>query len=1595
MIDRWLKGMQAGGATRDEVVSMLIKNVGFTKHEAETFLNSRGFKETPVNVDQLTKSRISTEYLSKHTIEANRATARYNVPSDVRDAIGQVSRSMAVFSNANVITPSLPMASINQLNTNNRVFDDAARRLKSVTGLSLPPSTIAYNARAIQSLTQGLQKMRGSKPRFAMGGFSGMNSIRSPRIIGGKIMGKGTYNSDSIPANLLPGSYVLDRDTVQAIGENKLNKLANGGFNALVSNGEYVLSPKQTAAIGVNRLDRLRSLSNDRVLSGSDISKLANGGEFSINNLKRSVTSSDTDKIVEMLTRQDIFDTVKQLNPTIGAKSYNQLFGKTMLTPGSEKIPIGGIRASSEEQLATLTKRKIEEEKLTKTINEENIARKKQIVALNNENIIQKAVSRDQSLRMVRSPANVPLIRITPGQDKTAETYTNKFNATLNRIGSKFSKLSDAAQNIGTEKIVNVRGRTGKVALTETVGADDVERAKIAVQKQMASLTGGVEKQLQDAFEKEFGRYLGRNTARSQVNVIPSIDIGEKGVTGSLSTEFSILSDRLEKAGYDTKKLTGFLDSLSDEIEQTTGSRPAFTMTGGRQPMGAGVSGGLTKAANWSKDFSWRSASISMSSMGVYFSLMGIFMALQGAVTSLTTSLADLNNVFKSVGYVDAFGKSFVKSNDIMKMFKISQKDLVSGWENVTYAQSVFALSMSSLAASMFKDRKFVDGLVGSITSLFSRLSEQRVMDSFIKFIDAGAKVLPEVVDALTLVADALKFVGDQPWLIKLATQLYGITLLIQPLTSGISLFFGAFGQLAEVTSGIIALNKAIAATNSTLLVTSAYLAEVAIAVELISRAYQMVSGQETPWFTKPITAGVNVLTGGDITSGKMFGYAEGGEIKGEKTAEVDDKIVRVEEGEYVINKKSAAKIGKKNLDKLNKYALGGATGSIPMGDAVLNRSIENYNKDAQYLNRINNDLVDKNLQVNSSVDQTLGDSASGTRALHVIVDNMKSAGGNQTNVELPFDIGGFNPANWLNVPQNFSFTGATNLPSTGATVNNNNVTSNNTFNTNINPNVNPNVNANANNITNLTETMNGVIKDASNTILSNITGLLQSFGIGKGTTGGITGQTTLGGFGGGEQTSIVSKIMGAISPGNMKYEPRKPSNFMDWFMKGSYKGQVWTPYETTVGSAELIDLPPALADIERAKQDGRYSYESMGYAAANQIVPGAAMAGGLDILQRAGLKYGTAGGAKGALGTGAKYLGASGTALMRLLGEATAFTIPVESSDALTQFLGGKSAEKIRTGYQAPFYTDIMSGGYFGMMTGKGIQSQASAGYAGSEADIRKAIQEGLDKTNAIPIIGKTIAEYIQKPVAGSYYASLGATTQVGQIGTQMATDFAQDPIKTTTGALDALNNFAISMNPVITGINIVSDIFKTIPEKVVATGTIIDESGNALKTSFTNTGGIIDEQGNVLNVKFDEFGRVIDEKNQVVGVAFDETGQIITGKKDELGTSIDGLTTTITEKQDPLANAFDSITETLKSIPFVGGIFGDNAATTAAQVETNQENNNKTIENLLMALIDAVKKIQPNQINIYGKLDSNTTNEVNAFMRDIQYKNSSTVIR
>jgi len=1089
-----------------------------------------------------------------------------------------------------------------------------------------------------------------------VGGFLGLGAhlvgsvlssgIPMPFAQGGKIVGRGTSISDSIPANLTPGSYVLDKDTVQALGNNFLSNvtgnstykgLASGGYgtNALISNGEWVLNPQQANAMGGSKvLDKLRGFSNDRILSRTERSKLfANGGRipgfydggnFSVNDIKKKITTERS--AIESLIKGDLTGVIGESVPELKGLNYNQLFGKSLISPGNTKIPL--MKGASQQ-----------------TANAEAIVKK-------------------------------------------------------------------------------------------------TEEEKVALTKYIRSVNEAAK-----AHEKE-----------------------------KIATEAATQSTT-------KNKLSGVF--------------------GGQPPNNNGM---LGKIGTTSKDISWKAASLSMSSMGVYFSLMGIFMALSSAVTSLTSSLSDLNNVFKNVGYVNAFAGGAKKANDILGTFKVTQSDLVTGWKNVTYAQSVFGLSMSALSASIFKDKKFTDSLVGSISTLFTRLQDKQVTASFTKFLDAAAKSLPEVVDALKGVTDILSVAAEHPGLIKLAAQMYGLTLLLQPLTSGVSLVFSAFGQGATAIETVVNLNKSVMLLNSSIGKTAFFALEAMVAIEALSRTYQMLTGQETPWWTKPITTGLNLATGNmeGVTSGTFMGYASGGEITGQQTAAIDDKTIRVEEGEYVINKKSARRLGKTTLDQLNKFANGGVTGntSIPLLSNI--SAINKSNSD--YFNFKTINLQDDNLTQSKTTAKVLNNAAE-TDGIGVYVRNWKgnwdakgstATGGN----ELPFEMG---------LPNRYLYGLGTPVSGIGNGINPN-VNPNTSVNPNLNPNINvtPNFNPNPNanpmsasilgyveqvlanisesvksnfnsirdsiikSIENIQSTITGYAAKAKElattlTTPSTYTGIAKNLGtsvtgavstIGTGIVSGMGGRT-----GSYFATDTYAQHAGYRQYGDVtNYGPTGTRNagFWDRFVSGKntygqMPGQgarrgfgpaqqgttgrdIWTGKEIAI--PDFVDLLPVFADINRNK-DPYSAALNLGSQVTGNVATGymgrGLQRGAQSVPAWLANKFGTGVGRNLAFSGVGKGLAGAGTLFtdfMKLAGapEVVGATGFAEGGQANQQFMQGRSLDDIIQGNQnaasGVFTGNVISTGY-----GRGMQTWGKL-FGLNEQQMRSSLNQnqGLMSTGAGP---------------------------------------------------------------------------------------------------------------------------------------------------------------------------------------------------------------------------------------------------------------------
>jgi hypothetical protein len=84
---------------------------------------------------------------------------------------------------------------------------------------------------------------------------------------GKKIVGPGTGTSDSIPAKIPKGSYIMPADSTKQIGQPTLDALGKP-VPVKVSNGEYQMPPEQVHAVGVQTLNQMRDATHMPVAAG-------------------------------------------------------------------------------------------------------------------------------------------------------------------------------------------------------------------------------------------------------------------------------------------------------------------------------------------------------------------------------------------------------------------------------------------------------------------------------------------------------------------------------------------------------------------------------------------------------------------------------------------------------------------------------------------------------------------------------------------------------------------------------------------------------------------------------------------------------------------------------------------------------------------------------------------------------------------------------------------------------------------------------------------------------------------------------------------------------------------------------------------------------------------------------------------------------------------------------------------------------------------------------------------------------------------------------------------------------------------------------
>lgn len=97
---------------------------------------------------------------------------------------------------------------------------------RSMEGEIAPSAPLAYQPLNDMSPTERMQRSRVPAPRNMADGGIARKDMRG----GGEVSGPGTGTSDSIPARLSDGEYVLNAETVKMVGEDYLDKINNAGL---------------------------------------------------------------------------------------------------------------------------------------------------------------------------------------------------------------------------------------------------------------------------------------------------------------------------------------------------------------------------------------------------------------------------------------------------------------------------------------------------------------------------------------------------------------------------------------------------------------------------------------------------------------------------------------------------------------------------------------------------------------------------------------------------------------------------------------------------------------------------------------------------------------------------------------------------------------------------------------------------------------------------------------------------------------------------------------------------------------------------------------------------------------------------------------------------------------------------------------------------------------------------------------------------------------------------------------------------------------------------------------------------------------------
>jgi hypothetical protein len=861
---------------------------------------------------------------------------------------------------------------------------------------------------------------------------------------GGLIRGPGTGTSDSISTTLPPG-YVIPKSTVNAMGAGFFGGgdtyQSNGtGIPAQVSNGEYFLPQSSVkAAGGTGFFDRMLSYTRDSVLSPSESSRLfkrrfASGGAT-------YAKGGDTTPMMEYGTKLTVQGRVndevmaakladllskKFGRPVEDIRKYLDVTSKTLTRYVSDTYKGGkGTTAYKDPKLVADTISVVD---CTFKLDGNTATKLGDKTGKIIGDSVQKASGKTKAKVLDRKEEEA-LIQVRTGKQMAqrpawATDLYKKMGMSSDATLDEFRKTVEGQQRRGTkrqqEDVINkltTEGYTfGKGLPNHLPYADELQdlsdlEKELAKPSEVKKNLAGTASQLVHGFRRQ--QPLAERYAEPQfMSSLRSIPLKISNWFSTAPTPWDLKAQR--KAGKVAHAAGGHGGGGTPAIDDTEGERLIPRHRGDKAKSRWGTIG-------------WTAASLSMSSMGVYFSILGLVTSIQSAVTMLTTAVMDLNKAFQASGYLRAFGKSIGLTNDQIKSVTGSSKDLVETWKKVTALQSFMQTMFANLATKLFNNPELIEAITEAFTNLFDKLSQKDVIDSFAKLLTNLVDIIPNLIPAFKMFADLLERISENKGLVQFASFAFVLSMLLQPVTSLISAFGAMMSVLTSLsgflmttsvnatltgrsffavalgadaaTVGLSGMNRALFVTGMALRGIVAMVAPL-LALEVAIEAFSALNpwGIKSPWGT-PILS----------TVGGALGFSSGGEVNGPGD-EDDDKITaQLSDGEYVINAKSARKLGRRTLDKLNKLATGGSTNptSIPTMGIVPNLAAESKAQDAREYNRrilgINTDIDNSTTETNDMIK-----GAYGSRAHHVIVDNADQFGGGGGSTGLNLQFGGF-----------------------------------------------------------------------------------------------------------------------------------------------------------------------------------------------------------------------------------------------------------------------------------------------------------------------------------------------------------------------------------------------------------------------------------------------------------------------------------------------------------------------------------------------------------------------------------------------------------